>query len=268
MTGKGKCVLAYSGGLDTSAIVPWLVDRGYEVHALLVDVGQDEDLHAMCERAHLFGAASATVVDATAEMAERMLPLAIGLGATYEGQYRLGTALARPIIALEQVRLARKIGATTLVHGATGKGNDQVRFEYAYRSLAPDLEILAPWKTWPFEGRTDLAAYLESKGFDLPFEVTKTLSLDENLWHLSVEGGSLEDPAETLDVPAILGSVHDRFGGTLADGPGSTTISITFQQGVPVAIDGAAAPLLDLVTTLNQRYRHADWAWDLVLENR
>ena len=139
-----KCVLAYSGGLDTSAMVPWLKLQGYEVHAVLVDVGQDEDLPALCDKAFEHGAATAVIRDAKPDMFRHVIPVAIGLASTYEGNYRLGTALARPFIALEQVRAAKELGGATLVHGATGKGNDQVRFEFAYRSLAPECPVLAP----------------------------------------------------------------------------------------------------------------------------
>jgi argininosuccinate synthase len=272
MSTSRSCVLAYSGGLDTSAIIPWLVERGSVVHALLVDVGQGEDLPALCRRAVDLGARDAVVHDARARMARQILPAAIGLAATYEGTYRLGTALARPFIAAAQVQRAREVGATALVHGATGKGNDQVRFEYAYRSLAPDLEVIAPWKVWELRGRSDLLDFLDARGHATPFARTKDWSLDENLWHLSVEGGPLEDPRSSLDVTRVLGAVADRFH---ADGDGDidaeavdAPVELTFAGGMPVALDGEPMPLLDLIATLNRRYRHASWAWDLVLENR
>ena len=265
---KPSCVLAFSGGLDTSAIVPWLLDRGYEVHALAVDVGQHEDWDAVERRAIELGAASFTVRHVSAEMAGRMLPLAIGLGATYEGSYRLGTALARPIIALEQVKLARALGCSAVAHGATGKGNDQIRFEFAYRSLAPELEVIAPWKIWDFQGRQDLVDYLQAKGFPFEFEVNKTYSLDENLWHLSVEGGPLEDPASPLPLGDVLGHVVDQFVGEPLESPAPQQLTLTFEQGVPTAIDGVPLDLEALVKRLNGWYRHAGWAYDLVLENR
>src|SRR5262245_2402698 len=155
-----KCVLAYSGGLDTTTIVIWLKEQGYDVHAVLVDVGQEEDLPALCEKALRLGAKSAVIRDARPAMFDEILPWVIGLGATYEGTYHLGTALARPFIAAEQVKLAKRFGGATLVHGATGKGNDQIRFEFAYRSLAPECPVLAPWKVWNLAGRTDMIAYL------------------------------------------------------------------------------------------------------------
>jgi len=261
-----KAVLAYSGGLDTSAIVVWLVEKGYEVHAVLVDLGQDEDLQAACEKAIRYGAVSATIADAKSAMAKYVAPYALGLAARYEGEYRLGTALARPFIAAEQVKRAKALGGATLVHGATGKGNDQIRFEFAYRSLAPECKVLAPWKEWRFEGRRDLVEYLKSKGFDDDYEVIKDYSLDENFWHLSVEGGELEDVSATVDVDVVLANVKDRFG--VGAAPGGAKASVSFIDGVPTALDGVSMPLVDIIEALNGQYRHAPWAWDLIIENR
>ena len=263
-----KCVLAYSGGLDTSAIVPWLVEQGYEVHAVLVDVGQNEDLHALCDKALEVGATTAIVRDAVPAMFKKAIPLTIGLQATYEGTYRLGTALARPFIALEQIRRARELGGATLVHGATGKGNDQIRFEFAYRTLAPECPVLAPWKVWSFEGREDLVNYLKAKNIPGDYEVTKVFSMDENLWHLSVEGGDLEDASASLDVEAILANVSDRFAGGATGGKGPDQVTIQFENGVPTTINGKPYPLVELVAELNGLYRSAPWAWDVVIENR
>lgn len=263
-----KCVLAYSGGLDTTAIVPWLKDEGYEVHAVLVDVGQNEDLVALCQKALDIGAATAVVRDAKPAMFEAIIPLAIGLQATYEGTYRLGTALARPFIALEQVRLAQQHGGATLVHGATGKGNDQIRFEFAYRTLAPECPVLAPWKVWDFEGRQDLVDYLNSTGIEGDYAVTKDYSLDENLWHLSVEGGDLEDATVDIEVDQVLAAVADRFAGGATGACGAPVVTIEFEQGAPVSVDGVGVALPELVDQLNAEYRSASWAWDLVIENR
>ena len=265
---KQPAVLAYSGGLDTSAIVAWLQDRDYEVHAVLVDVGQDEDLPAVCQRALVQGAASSVIRDAKAAMMKTVIPRAIGLAATYEGNYRLGTALARPFIAQAQVQRARELGGGTLVHGATGKGNDQVRFEFAYRSLAPDLPVLAPWKTWDLKGREDLVAYLRDRGVEGDFEAVKLYSLDENLWHLSVEGGALEDPCNRLDVENVLAAVSDRFATVPDESMSPQEVEVAFEHGVPVALNGQALPLIDLIDRINRGYRFAPWAWDLVLENR
>jgi len=263
-----KCVLAYSGGLDTSTITVWLGEQGYEVHAVLVDVGQEEDLEALCEKALRLGAASAVIRDAKPAMLRSVVPMAIGLGATYEGNYRLGTALARPFIAAEQVAAAKPLGDATLVHGATGKGNDQIRFEFAYRALAPQAPVLAPWKTWELTGRQDMIEYLRSRGFDDNYAVTKDYSFDENLWHLSVEGGPLEDGSTDFDIERVLGAVTDRFAvGPVGRSPVGP-IEITFQKGIPIAVDKVPLPLGDLINMLNHDYRFAPWAWDLVIENR
>ncbi len=268
MSGKKKCVLAYSGGLDTSTIVVWLGEQGYDVHAVLVDVGQDEDLEAHRAKALRLGAVSAVIRDAKPDMLRTVVPMAIALQATYEGNYRLGTALARPFIAAEQVRAAKQLGGATLVHGATGKGNDQIRFEFAYKSLAPTYPVLAPWKVWDLAGREDMIHYLRAHGFDDDYEVTKAYSFDENLWHLSVEGGPLEDASAEFDIEQVLSAVGNRF----AVGPvGCSEVSpleVTFQAGVPTTLDGVPLPLGDILRMLNQDYRFAPWAWDLVIENR
>jgi argininosuccinate synthase len=263
-----RCVLAYSGGLDTSTIVVWLREQGYEVHAVLVDVGQEEDLEALREKALRLGASSAEIRDAKPLMLRSVVPMAIGLGATYEGNYRLGTALARPFIALEQVEAARRVGAATLVHGATGKGNDQIRFEFAYRSLAPDSPVLAPWKVWDLGGRREMVQYLHGHGFEDNYAVTKDYSFDENLWHLSVEGGPLEDASKDFDIETVLGAVVDRFAVAAVGTAPVDPLHIDFDNGVPVAIDGVELSLGDLVSKLNHDYRFAPWAWDLVIENR
>jgi argininosuccinate synthase len=266
MTAK-QCVLAYSGGLDTSAIVYWLVEHGYEVHAVLVDVGQNDDFEALCEKALRHGAASAVVRDAKPAMCATILPYAAALGATYEGCYRLGTALARPFIALEQVRRAKELGGATLVHGATGKGNDQIRFEFAYRSLAPECPVLAPWKVWSMEGREDLVNYLKQRGCTDSFEVTKTYSLDENLWHLSIEGGALEDPSAIIDVEAIIANVRGDATVAAADLK-ETLIRIDFEKGVPIGLGGDAVGIAGVIDGLNRDFANASWAWDMLIENR
>ena len=263
-----KCVLAYSGGLDTSAIIPWLADRGYETHAVLVNVGQEEDLPALVGKALSMGVKTAEIYDARPAMFRSAIPMAIGLSATYEGRYRLGTALARPFIALGQIKRAKKLGGATLVHGATGKGNDQIRFEFAYRSLAPECPVLAPWKVWDLGGRKDLVAFLRSKGYEDHYDIVKDFSFDENLWHLSIEGGPLEDAKACVDVERILENVAERFGGDKAGGKGPSSFKVAFENGVPVALNGEAMPLPKMVSQLNLTYRHAPWAWDMVIENR
>jgi argininosuccinate synthase len=267
MTRK-KCVLAYSGGLDTSAIVVWLLQQRYEIHAVLVDVGQEEDLPALRQKALRMGATSAVIRDAVTPMCRGVLGKAIGLAATYEGTYRLGTALARPFIAAEQVAVARELGGATLVHGATGKGNDQIRFEFAYRSLVPECPVLAPWKVWDLQGRQDLIDFLKSHGFEDHYETTKDFSFDENLWHLSVEGGPLEDSGGELDIEKVLDAVSDRFSVGPIGTAGVSPVEVTFAEGVPVAVNGREQPLDQIIRALNHEHRFAPWGWDLVIENR
>ena len=262
------CVLAYSGGLDTSAIVPWLHEKGWSVHALLVNVGQDEDFEVARRRAFELGAAGVHVHDAREEMLAEACAPATALAAVYEGRYRLGTALARPFIAAAQVSLARALGASAVAHGATGKGNDQVRFEFAYRTLAPELETIAPWKEWSFTGRKDLIDYLASRGHAMDFPEQKTYSLDENLWHLSIEGGELEDPGAVLDVPDLLQRIAGRFYADADPAEATRPVTLRFERGVPCGIDGRDASFGEIVAELNRRYRLAPFAWDLVLENR
>ena len=268
MSDNKKCVLAYSGGLDTTTIVVWLRERGYEIHAVLVDVGQQEDMEALCEKALRHGAKTAIIRDAKPAMFDSVLPLAIGLASTYEGNYRLGTALARPFIALEQVRIAKALGGATLVHGATGKGNDQIRFEFAYQTLAPECPVLAPWKCWDLSGRADMIAYLHAHGVKEDFSVTKDYSLDENLWHLSVEGSELEDPDAMVDVTKLLRAVSNRFAGGPAAETAPQQVTISFNRGIPIALDGLPVSLPNVVARLNRTYRSAPWAWDMVIENR
>ncbi len=267
MSDAKKCVLAYSGGLDTSAIVVWLCEQGFEVHAILVDVGQDEDLQAACDKAIRYGATTAVIRDAKPAMFESLVPTVVGLSATYEGKYRLGTAIARPFIAMEQVKRAQELGGATLVHGATGKGNDQIRFEYAYGALAPQYPVLAPWRVWNFEGRIDLINYLHEKGYEEKFVVEKDYSLDENLWHISVEGGVLEQPNKIVDVPKVMTAVADRFAQGGPENP-PQSVEITIENGIPKAVDGVVMSLQNIVALFNRNYRHADWAWDLIVENR
>lgn len=265
-----KVVLAYSGGLDTSVILHWIKET-YEADVVTYtgDVGQGADEVADARRAAQEAGASEIVVDdlRDAFVREHVFP-ALRANAAYEGSYLMGTCLARPVLARGLVQTAERLGADAIAHGATGKGNDQIRFEFAYRSLAPECPVLAPWKTWEFGGRKDLVDYLRSKGYEDRYEVTKDFSLDENLWHLSIEGGPLEDATACLDVERILENVADRFGGAKGGGKGPASVAITLENGVPVALDGQAMPLADVVSRLNVTYRHAVWAWDVVIENR
>lgn len=191
-----KVVLAYSGGLDTSAIVPWLKENyDCEVVAFVADVGQGaEELDGVEAKAKASGASECYVVDLQQELAEQVIYPSLTTGAVYEGQYLLGTALARPVIAKAQVEIARAVGADAVSHGCTGKGNDQVRFESAFAALAPDLKVIAPWREWSMRSRPDLLNYLAERDIPCSASATKIYSRDANLWHISHEGGELEDP--------------------------------------------------------------------------
>ncbi|RUO53423.1 argininosuccinate synthase [Pseudidiomarina homiensis] len=195
-TSVNKVVLAYSGGLDTSAIVPWLKENyDCEVVAFVADVGQgEEELAGVEEKAIASGASSCYVVDLKDKFVNEVIFPTLKTGAIYEGQYLLGTALARPIIAQAQVEVARKVGADALAHGCTGKGNDQVRFESCFAALAPDLQVIAPWREWTMRSRPDLLAYLAERNIPCAASATKIYSRDANLWHISTEGGELEEP--------------------------------------------------------------------------
>ena len=191
-----KIVLAYSGGLDTSAIIPWLKENyDCEVVAFAADVGQgDEELEGLKEKAIATGASECYIVDLKEEFVKEYIFPTITTGAIYEGEYLLGTSMARPVIAKAQVEIARKVGADALCHGCTGKGNDQVRFEGAFNALAPDLAVIAPWREWDMVSREDLLAYLAERNIKTTASATKIYSRDANAWHISHEGGELEDP--------------------------------------------------------------------------
>lgn len=196
-TGVKKVVLAYSGGLDTSAIIPWLKENydNCEIVAFCADVGQgEEELVGLTEKALASGASECHIVDLKEEFVKDYIYPTIATGAIYEGTYLLGTSMARPIIAKAQVEVARKVGADALCHGCTGKGNDQVRFEGCFAALAPDLKVIAPWREWDMESREDLLAYLAERNIKTSASATKIYSRDANAWHISHEGGELEDP--------------------------------------------------------------------------
>jgi argininosuccinate synthase len=239
-----RAVLAYSGGLDTSVTIRWLTDQGFEVHAVVVDVGQQEDFAQIVERARRAGAASVRVVDAVERFAAGYLTRAIAANALYEGAYPMVSGLARPCIAEEVVRVAREVGAGTIAHGCTGKGNDQVRFEVSFGVLAPDLEVVAPIRdaNIPREKALVLA---EEWGIPVA-SVAGTYSVDENLWGRTVECGPLEDP--------WVAPPEDAFARTApapARPPEPSEISIAFERGVPVALDGEARTLPDVIRALD-----------------
>src|SRR6476660_3483034 len=191
-----KIVLAYSGGLDTSIIIPWLKENyDYDVVAMVGDVGQGDDIEAVVKKAYDTGASKVVVEDLREEFLTGYVFPALRAGAVYEHKYLLGTSLARPVIAKHQVEVALREGATAVAHGCTGKGNDQVRFELAYQALAPELAVIAPWREWAIQSREDAIDYASARGIPVPVTKKDPYSRDRNLWHLSHEGGVLEDPA-------------------------------------------------------------------------
>ena len=243
-----RVVLAYSGGLDTSAIVPWLREHyGAAVICVAADVGQGAgELKGIEEKARRSGAESCVVEDVRDRFVREFIWPTLKAGAIYARTYLLGTSMARPLIAERQVAHARKVGATALAHGCTGKGNDQVRFELTYAAFAPDLKVIAPWREWAFRGREDLLAYLAAKKIPTTASAEKPFSRDRNLWHLSHEGGSLEDPS--LEPPA------DLFVLTRApeDAPSApVVVEVGFEAGEPVSLNGEPMAPVDLVETLN-----------------
>jgi argininosuccinate synthase len=243
-----KIALAYSGGLDTSVMIPWLrANYDGEVVAVVADVGQQEDFEAVRQKALQTGAVACEVVDLKAAFAADYLFPALRAGAVYERGYLLGTALARPLIAKAQVEVALAHGCDALAHGCTGKGNDQVRFEVTYRTLAPQLRVIAPWREWDLRSREDEFAYAEARGISLPVTPEKPYSIDQNLWHTSTEGGVLEDPA--------MAPPEDIYQMTIdpADAPDEPqVVEISFERGFPTAVDGERLEPWRLIETLNQ----------------
>lgn len=248
---KEKVILAYSGGLDTTAIIPWLKENyDYEVVCCCIDVGQGNELDGLEERAKLSGAAKLYIEHITDEFVDEYVIPCVKAGAVYENKYLLGTSMARPVIAKKLVEIARKEGAVAICHGATGKGNDQVRFELGIKALAPDLKIIAPWRcneTWKMQSREDEIEYCHAHGIDLPFDASHSYSRDRNLWHISHEGLELEDPANApnYDHLLVLGVSPEK-----APDEGET-ISLTFREGAPVALNGREMKASDIITDLN-----------------
>jgi len=256
-----RAVLAYSGGLDTSIIVPWLREHyGCEVVCYCSDVGQGAELVGLEARARKSGAKEVVVEDLRLPFVRDFCFPALRAGAIYEGSYLLGTSLARPLIASRQVACAMKVGADALAHGCTGKGNDQVRFELAYLALAPQLAVIAPWREWDIVSREDALAYAEKHGIPVPIKKGDLFSRDANLWHLSHEGGPLEDPANVApDTLYKLSANPDRQPAR------PETVRIRFEHGVPVALDGKALGPVELVQELNAiAGRHGVGRADLV----
>ena len=242
-------VLAYSGGLDTSAIVPWLKERyGARVLCFAADVGQGAgELVGLVEKARASGAVDCVVEDLRESFVRDFVFPTLRAGAVYARTYLLGTSMARPLMAARQVEAARRAGADAVAHGCTGKGNDQVRFELTYAALAPDLRVIAPWREWEFKGREDLIAYVRGKGVPIQATLEKPYSTDRNLWHCSHEGGILEDPA--LEPPEHI-FVMTAAPTAAPDQP--IIVAIGFEEGVPVTVDHAPLGPVALLETLNE----------------
>ncbi len=259
-----KVALAYSGGLDTSVIIPWLKETyGCEVVAVAVDVGQAEETSGLAEKAYRTGASEFYLIDAKEEFAADYLFPVLKAGAIYERDYLLGTSTARPLIARKQVEIALATGCDALSHGCTGKGNDQVRFELAYQALAPELGIIAPWREWSIVSREDAIDYAAARNIPVSATRKDPYSRDRNLWHLSHEGGPLEDPTFEPE-PSMFKLTTDPQ--NAPDTPEKVTID--FEAGVPVAVNGAKLSPANLVETLNAiGGRHGVGRVDLV-ENR
>ena len=259
-----KVVLAYSGGLDTSIIIPWLKENySYDVIAMVGDVGQGDDIEAVVEKAYATGASKVIVEDLREEFVNGYVFPALKAGAVYEHKYLLGTSLARPLIAQRQVEVALREGATAVAHGCTGKGNDQVRFELAYQALAPELKIIAPWREWSLKSREDCLDYAEQHGIPVAASREKIHSRDRNLWHVSHEGGELEDAAN-----APLPTTWHLTRSPQEAPDKEEHLRIGFERGVPVCVNGMNMDPVSLVELLNEiGARNAIGRVDLV-ENR
>ena len=249
---KEKVVLAYSGGLDTTAIIPWLKEHfGYDVICCCVDCGQGNELDGLEERAKASGAAKLYIEDIVDEFAEDYIMPCVQAGAVYENKYLLGTSMARPVIAKKLVEIARKEVASAICHGATGKGNDQIRFELAIKALAPDLKIIAPWRmtdVWTMQSRDDEIEYCKKHGIDLPFDHSHSYSRDRNLWHISHEGLELEDPANepNYDHMLVLGVTPEKAPDQ------AEYVTMTFEKGVPTSVNGKKMKVADVIRELNK----------------
>ncbi len=247
---KEKVVLAYSGGLDTTAIIPWLKENyDYEVICCCIDCGQGEELDGLEERALASGATKLYIEDITDEFCEEYILPCVQAGAVYENKYLLGTSMARPGIAKKLVEVARKEGATAICHGATGKGNDQIRFELGIKALAPDLKIIAAWRqdNWTMQSREDEIEYCKAHGIDLPFSANNSYSRDRNLWHISHEGLELEDPSLEPNYDHLLMlSVSPEKAPDEAE-----YVTLTFEQGVPKSVNGKEMKVSDIIRELN-----------------
>ena len=249
---KEKVILAYSGGLDTTTIIPWLKENfGYEVICCCIDCGQGNELDGLDERAKLSGASKLYIEDLVDDFCDNYIMPCVKANAVYEYKYLLGTSMARPAIAKCLVDIARKEGATAICHGATGKGNDQIRFELGIKALAPDLKIIAPWRmtdVWTMQSREDEIEYCKQHGIDLPFSADNSYSRDRNLWHISHEGLELEDPSKEPNYDHLLMlSVSPEKAPDEAE-----YVTMTFEKGVPTSVNGEKMKVSDIIRKLNE----------------
>ena len=245
-----KVVLAYSGGLDTTAVIPWLKETyGYEVICCCIDCGQGEELDGLEERAKLSGASKLYIEDVIDDLCDNYIMPCVQLGAVYEHKYLMGTAMARPAIAAKLVEIARKEDAVAICHGATGKGNDQIRFELGIKALAPDIKVIAPWRDdrWQMDSRQAEIDYCKAHGIDLPFGTDQSYSRDRNIWHISHEGLELEDPSRepNYDHMLVLSVTPQNAPDETAD------LTLTFEQGMPVSLNGVKMKTADIIRELN-----------------
>ena len=247
---KEKVIFAYSGGLDTTAIIPWLKENfDYEVVCVCVDCGQEEELDGLHERAKFCGAEKLYIENVVDEFCDEYIVPCVQANAIYENKYLLGTSMARPLIAKKLVEIARKEGATAICHGATGKGNDQIRFELGIKALAPDLKIIAAWRNekWTMDSRESEIEYCHAHGIDLPFSADSSYSRDRNIWHISHEGLELEDPANEPNYEHLL-----VLGTTPQKAPDQGEyVTISFEKGVPTAVNGEKMKVSDIIRKLN-----------------
>ena len=245
-----KVVLAYSGGLDTTAVIPWLKETyGYEVICCCIDCGQGEELDGLEERARLSGAAKLYIEDVVDDLCENYIMPCVQAGAVYEHKYLMGTAMARPTIAAKLVEIARKEDAVAICHGATGKGNDQIRFELGIKALAPDIKVIAPWRDdrWQMDSRQAEIDYCKAHGIDLPFGTDQSYRSDRNIWPISHEGLELEDPAQApnYDHMLVLGVTPEKAPDE------DVELTINFEKGMPVALNGKKMKVADIIRELN-----------------
>lgn len=249
---KEKVVLAYSGGLDTTAVIPWLKENfGYDVICCCIDCGQGKELEGLEERAKLSGASKLYIEDLVDDFCDNYIMPCVKADAVYENKYLLGTSMARPAIAKRLVDIARKEGAVAICHGATGKGNDQIRFELSIKALAPDIKIIAPWRmtdVWTMQSREDEIEYCKQHGIDLPFDHSHSYSRDCNIWHISHEGLELEDPSLEPNFANML-----VLGVTPEEAPDQGEyVTMTFEKGVPTSVNGVQMKVSDVIRKLNE----------------